>query len=152
MNEALQVSQPSQGSRSPRQCCHSSPTWASLVRLVPLTRPASNIYRIIHWTWKTYSATLNSILFQWIGLIKGSFSLYTFLLTTTYFAFGSLLLGLRNARVQGNSVQHADLNVVNRKVRSTADQDLKYAYSFLATNSQPKAIPHILPRPFGNLF
>ncbi|KAF8933654.1 Nucleoporin NDC1 [Haplosporangium gracile] len=36
------------------------------------------------------------------GLLKGAFSFYTFILATTYFAFGSLLLGLRNARVKVN--------------------------------------------------
>lgn len=37
-----------------------------------------------------------------LGLLKGAFSFYTFILSTTYFVFGSLLLGLRNARVKGN--------------------------------------------------
>ncbi|KAF9154874.1 Nucleoporin NDC1 [Linnemannia schmuckeri] len=36
------------------------------------------------------------------GLLKGAFSLYTLILATTYFVFGSLLLGLRNARVKVN--------------------------------------------------
>lgn len=37
-----------------------------------------------------------------LGLLKGAFSFYSFILATTYFVFGSLLLGLRNARVKGN--------------------------------------------------
>ncbi|KAG0321998.1 Nucleoporin NDC1 [Linnemannia gamsii] len=36
------------------------------------------------------------------GLLKGAFSVYTLILATTYFVFGSLLLGLRNARVKVN--------------------------------------------------
>ncbi|KAG0379103.1 Nucleoporin NDC1 [Mortierella sp. AD032] len=36
------------------------------------------------------------------GLIKGAFSFYTLILSATYFVFGSLLLGLRNARVKVN--------------------------------------------------
>ncbi|KAF9933561.1 Nucleoporin NDC1 [Linnemannia zychae] len=36
------------------------------------------------------------------GLFKGAFSYYTLFLTATYFIFGSILLGLRNARVKVN--------------------------------------------------
>ncbi|KAG0288473.1 Nucleoporin NDC1 [Linnemannia gamsii] len=36
------------------------------------------------------------------GLLKGAFSFYSLILATTYFVFGSLLLGLRNARVKVN--------------------------------------------------
>jgi hypothetical protein len=42
------------------------------------------------------------LFFNEIGLIRGTFSFYTLILSATYFVFGSLLLGLRNARVKGN--------------------------------------------------
>ncbi|KAF9140671.1 Nucleoporin NDC1 [Mortierella sp. GBA39] len=52
----------------------------------------------------SFLAAVSSQFFQLgvFGLLKGAFSLYTFILVTTYFVFGSLLLGLRNARVKVN--------------------------------------------------
>ncbi|OAQ34698.1 hypothetical protein K457DRAFT_28086 [Linnemannia elongata AG-77] len=52
----------------------------------------------------SFLAAVSSQYFQLgvFGLLKGAFSFYTFILSTTYFVFGSLLLGLRNARVKVN--------------------------------------------------
>lgn len=86
-----------------------------------------------------------------IGLLKGAFSVYTLILATTYFVFGSLLLGLRNARVKGINANLRSISyALDHYTHRTSWPNTGLLLS-AQTNSQPKTVAHLFPRSFGNL-